>query len=108
MNRQQQQPRPKRQMSNRPDFTKPIEPVQYEENEPKPYLLEMNSNISDSFSYIDNETPLSHNFLFLQGDKEDIQQNIQQTQNPKELSPMDIYLQNRDNDPYIGKAITRT
>ena len=96
--------RPKRQVSKRPDFTKPIESQQLEENEPSPFLLEMNSSLSDSFSYIDNETPLSHNYSFIQ-DKNDIQQNIQQTQ---QTSEMDRYLNSRDNDPYIGKAIART
>ena len=100
------------QKPQQPDFTKPVRNMEdtNETEGPQAFLCEMNSNLSDSFSYIENDRPLSHHFAFLDcEDQQDIQQNLQKNkqQNPFQ-NKMNEYLANRDNDPYIGKMISRT
>ena len=97
---------PQRNRPMKPDFTKEIQPQTLNENDPQPFLDEMNSKISDNFSYIDTEQPLSHNFSFLE-DTQEIQQNINSKQQSGFQNEMDNYLNSRDNDPYIGKSIAR-
>ena len=80
----------------------------------------MSSAKSDKFSYIGNDQPLSHNYSFIGNNNSGVQPNIGGGggvggQNrgfssgvPRQESPMEKLMRERDSDPNIGQPVRRT
>ena len=74
-------------------------------------MSEMNSKLSDNYSYIEYSNPLQHNYSFLDNNlTNEITQHLNQQKNSnnRQNNVLDNFRESRDNDPHIRKSIRRT